>query len=350
MLSQPRRRYESASYPLEVPRPDADAAEQARVRQTSLAKPVGSLGRLEALGAWASATQGRCPPEPFDDVRVVVFAGDHGIAELSVSVHPPEATRAMVATIASGGAAVSVLARGERARVRVVDVAVSADTDVTDPDYKVRLASGRLDREDTLSDSEVAQALSVGRSVADEEIDSGADLLIAGDVGVGNSTTAAAVVAAMTSAEPNRAVGRGSGVDDAGWMRKTAAVRDALRRASGSTTDPLALMRILGAADLAALAGFLAQASLRRTPVLLDGLYSGAAALVAEALAPGAARWWTAAHRSSEPALTLALRRLELDPLLELDMRLGEGSGALLALPLLQASVRILAEMSGPQA
>jgi nicotinate-nucleotide--dimethylbenzimidazole phosphoribosyltransferase len=188
--------------------------------------------------------------------------------------------------------------------------------------------------------------VAAGRAIADEEVDSGADLLIAGDMGIGNTTPAAVLVAALTGAEPVAVVGRGTGIDDAGWMRKAAAIRDALRRARPVVREPLALLRTAGGADLAGMAGFLAQAAVRRTPVLLDGVVVGAAALVAEELAPGARAWWLAGHRSVEPAHTLTLEHLGLEPLLDLGMGLGEGSGALTALPLVLMAGRVLAEMA----
>ena len=165
-------------------------------------------------------------------------------------------------------------------------------------------------------------------------------------MGIGNTTPATTLIAALTDSEPVAVVGRGTGIDDAGWSRKTAAVRDALYRARRITADPIALLRICGGADLAAITGFLAQAAVRRTPVLLDGVVVAAAALAADKLAPGARLWWRAGHRSTEPAHTLALRHLDLDPIVELDMRLGEGSGALVALPVLRAAVATLASMA----
>src|SRR5699024_6258443 len=205
---------------------------------------------------------------------------------------------------------------------------------------------GRIDREDALTAEETVAAVAAGRAVADEEVDSGADLLIAGDMGIGNTTPATAIVAVLTGMEPVVAVGRGTGIDDEAWMRKTAAVRDAMFRARHYVGDPLALLRTAGGADLAAMAGFLAQAAVRRTPVILDGLISTAAALTAVQLAPGCADWWVAGHRSAEPAHTAALERLRAEPLLEFGMRLGEGTGALTALPLVRAAVATLTNMA----
>jgi nicotinate-nucleotide--dimethylbenzimidazole phosphoribosyltransferase len=330
--------------------PDEQAGRRAVARQAQLTKPPGSLGRLEELGVWLAACQGSCPPRPLGRPRVVVFAGDHGVARHGVSAYPPEVTGQMVANILAGGAAVNVLATATGAGVRVVDMAVDGPTFPELParvtKYKVRRSSGRIDVEDALSEAEVEAAVIAGRAVADEEVDYGADLLIAGDMGIGNTTPAAVLIAALTGAEPVAVVGRGSGIDDAGWMRKAATIRDALRRARPVSREPIALLRTSGGADLAAMAGFLAQAAARRTPVLLDGMVVGAAALVAEQLAPTARSWWLASHRSVEPAHALVLDHLGLKPLLELHMRLGEGSGALAALPLVMMAGRVLAEMA----
>ncbi len=329
--------------------PDQQAHRDAMARHEQLTKPAGSLGRLEELGVWASACQGACPPHPFVRPQVVVFAGDHGVAAHGVSAYPSDVTRQMVGNFLAGGAAVTVLAAAAGAAVRVVDLAVDCDPTAATAlvsRHKVRRGSGAIHLQDALTDAEVGQALSAGVTIADEEIDRGADLLVAGDMGIGNTTPAAVLVAALTGTEPVAVVGRGTGIDDAGWMRKTAAIRDALRRARPVVGDPVALVRTVGGADIAAMATFLAQAALRRTPVILDGVVVGAAAMLAEELAPGARRWWVAGHRSVEPAHTLALDHLELAPILELEMRLGEGSGAVAALPLVQMAVRVLAEMA----
>ncbi|QBJ94913.1 nicotinate-nucleotide--dimethylbenzimidazole phosphoribosyltransferase [Rhodococcus sp. ABRD24] len=326
--------------------PDGEAREQAQARQLLLTKPAGSLGRLEELSVWAAACQGECPPHVFARPRVVVFAGDHGIARSGVSAYPPEVTAQMVANFRDGGAAVNVLASLAGAGVRVVDLAVDADTDPSVSAHKIRRSSGSIDREDALTHEETLRAIAAGRAIADEEVDAGADLLIAGEMGIGNTTPATVLIAALTDTEPVAAVGRGTGIDDAGWIRKTAAIRDALRRARPHVRDAVGLLRTVSGADLAAMAGFLAQATVRRTPVIIDGLVVTASALVAEELAPGAREWWVAGHRSTEPAHTIALRRLGLDPILGLDMRLGEGSGAVAALPVLQGAVATLARMA----
>jgi nicotinate-nucleotide--dimethylbenzimidazole phosphoribosyltransferase len=278
---------------------------------------------------------------------VVVFAGDHGVARSGVSAFPPEVTAQMVANIDAGGAAINVLAEIAGATVRVADLAVDADAaSERIGAHKVRRGSGDITVQDALTDAETVDAIAAGRAIADEEVDAGADLLIAGDMGIGNTTPAAVLVAALTNAEPVAVVGFGTGIDDAAWARKTAAVRDALFRSRLVLPDAVGLLRCCGGADLAAMAGFCAQAAVRRTPLLLDGMAVTAAALVAERLAPGARRWWRAGHRSTEPGHGLALAALELEPILDLRMRLGEGTGAAVALPVLRAAVAALSSMA----
>jgi nicotinate-nucleotide--dimethylbenzimidazole phosphoribosyltransferase len=320
--------------PAHVRSPDADARAAALARQAVLTKPTGALGRLEELSAWVCAVQGACPPHPFSRIRVVIVAADHGIAQAGVSAYPPEVTAQMVANFAAGGAAVNVLARQAGATVRVVDDGVGAP-------------SGRIDREDALSAKEFDAAFELGRTIVDEEVDSGCDLLIPGDMGIGNTTPAAAVIAGILRLEPVAVVGRGTGIDDAAWMRKTTAIRDALRRARHDVgDDPEGLVRVVGGRDLATMAGILVQAGARRTPVILDGVVSCAAALAAERMAPGASAWWVAGTRSTEPAQAKALEALDLEPLLDLQLRLGEGTGALLAVGLVQAAAATLADMA----
>lgn len=329
--------------------PSEAARREAVARHETLTKPLGSLGKLEELGVWVASCQGVCPPKPFTRPRIVVFAGDHGVAQHGVSAYPSEVTAQMVANFLTGGAAINVLAAQAGATVRVVDMAVDSDGEGLPEQvtaHKVRRSSGSVDREDALTQDEVEAAIAAGRAIADEEIDAGADLLVAGDMGIGNTTPSSILIAALTGAEPVAVVGRGTGIDDNGWMRKATAIRDGLRRARKVSADPVALLRTAAGADIAAMAAFLAQAAVRRTPVILDGVVAGAAALVAEELAPGASLWWVAGHRSVEPAHTLVLDHLNLTPLLEMDMRLGEGSGAAAAIPLVTMATRILAEMA----
>jgi len=334
-----------------VPGVDEAARARARARQARLTKPTGALGRLEDLSIWLAGVYGACPPPAPARPRVVVFAGDHGVAVAGVSAYPQEVTAQMVANFVAGGAAVNVLANQLGAGVRVADLSVATELRALDlpaevTKWHVRAGSGRIDVDDALSREQAEQAIDAGAQIADLEIDAGADLLIPGDMGIGNTTPAATLIGALTGNDAGTVTGRGTGIDDAALDRKRAVVAAALTRAWGLTTDPVGLLSAVGGADIAAMAGFLAQAAVRRTPVVLDGVVSGAAALLARQLAPGAAAWWVAGHRSVEPAHTAALDALDLHPLVDLDLRLGEGTGALLALPLLTAAANTLAQMA----
>jgi nicotinate-nucleotide--dimethylbenzimidazole phosphoribosyltransferase len=335
-----------------IPSPDAEARRAAIARYDDLAVPTGALGRLAELGCWLAAVQGTCPPRPPGRPRVVLIAADHGVAAAGVSAYPSHVTARRIVAAREQATPVAVLALAAAVSVRVVDVAVDHSPDAPPPDsplapdarYRVAAATGRIDRTDALTDDETERAVDVGRTLADEEVDGGADLLVPGAIGVGATTPASVLVAAITGAEPVAVVGRGSGIDDEAWMRKAAAIRDALRRARPHVRDPLALLSVAGGADLAVLTGFLVQAAVRRTPVLLDGLVAVAAALVADELAPGARDWWLLAQRSPEPASALAAGHLELAPLLDLQVRLDDGSGAVAAVPLVGMAARLLAE------
>ncbi|MFC6238845.1 nicotinate-nucleotide--dimethylbenzimidazole phosphoribosyltransferase [Longivirga aurantiaca] len=334
--------------------PDDDARAAAAERQSRLTKPTGALGRLEELSLWLCAAQGVCPPRPLERVRVIVLAGDHGIARTAgTSAYPPEVTAQMVLNFLAGGAAVNVLARQNGATVRVVDVAVDVDwteLGASVPDDvvrdKVRRGSGSIDREDAMTREEAEAAFALGVRIADDEVDAGADLLIPGDMGIGNTTPAAVITGLYTNQDAASVVGRGTGIDDATWMRKTAAVRDAMRRGRAVKGDPMALLTTVGGADIAAMTGLLLGAAARRTPVLLDGVVSCAAALVAQRVSFRAREWWLAGHRSTEPSAAAALDRLRLEPIVDYGLRLGEGTGALVALPVLVAAGATLREMA----
>jgi nicotinate-nucleotide--dimethylbenzimidazole phosphoribosyltransferase len=331
-----------------VERPDESFRTQARERLPGLAKPPGSLGRLEELAVWLAGVQGACPTRPIERPRVVIFAGDHGVARQRVSAYPPETTPALVRNVLAGGAPVAVLARLAGAGIRVADLAVDddlADLPAEATRYKVRRSSGRIDVEDALTREEAEQAFDAGARIADAEVDAGADLLIPASVGVGATTPAAVLVGALVSADAAAVIGRGSGIDDATWIRKCAAIRDALRRARVALDDPVDLLAASGGADLAALTGFLLQAAIRRTPVLLDGVVPAACALAGQRIAFRAVDWWLAGAGSADPGLVKALERLGLTPLLDYGVTVGDGSGALLALPLVTAAAATLAQI-----
>ncbi len=335
--------------PAVVDPPDPAVRARAAERLAGLATPAGALGRLGELGVWVSAVQGTCPPEPLDNVRAVIFAGDHGVADHGVSAYPKAVTPAMVGTFLMGKAGVSALAAQHGVAVRVLDVGVDDDLAGVDPAvqaYKVREGSGPIHLEDALTRDEVELALAHGAAVADEEIAAGAQLLISGDMGIGNTTPSAALIAASLGLPAEEVTGTGTGVDADGLARKIEIVQAALDRVGSRVDDPTDCLAALGSADLAASAGFMAQAARRGVPVLLDGLISVACALMADRLAPGAAAWFAAGHRSTEPAQAFALEKLGLEPILDVSMRLGEGSGAVAAVPLVRSSVALLRDVA----
>jgi nicotinate-nucleotide--dimethylbenzimidazole phosphoribosyltransferase len=328
--------------------PSRSAYAAALARLAGLAKPTGALGRLEEAAAWIAACQDACPPRPLDRIRAVVLAGDHGVSRRGVSAYPREVTTAMVRALLAGVAGANVLARQHGVALRVLDLGVDdelAGVPAEVSAYHIR-PSGSIDREDALTASEVRRCVRIGERIAREEIAAGADLLILGDLGIGNTTPAAALVAATFGVAADQVVGRGTGIDAPGLAYKTWVIDVALRRATGRVADPLERLVTLGSADLAAGVGFLSEAANAGVPVLLDGIVTLAEAGIAEDLHPGVIAWCAAGHRSTEPAQQLALDKLGLTPLLDLGLRLGEGSGALAAVPLLRSAVLLLREMA----
>lgn len=336
-----------------VSAPSDIARDHAAKRLAALAAPPGALGRLGELGIWLASCQGRVPPKPVDDVRLVIFAGDHGVASHGVSAFPPAITGAMVRTFLAGKAAVNALAATHGVTVRVLDLAV--DDDFSDLDettraaltvHKVRRSSGAIHLEDALTSEQTRQALDAGAAIAREEIRTGAQLLLSGDMGIGNTTPAAALVAAGLGSPAREVVGRGTGIDDVALAHKTEVIDMALGRAGTRIADPIDTLTALGSADLAAATGYLLTAAQEGVPVLLDGLMSVACALTADRIEPGAAAWYAAGHRSTEPAQSLALAKLGREPLLDLGMRLGEGSGAVAAVPVVRSASAVLRDVA----
>jgi nicotinate-nucleotide--dimethylbenzimidazole phosphoribosyltransferase len=277
----------------------------------------------------------------------VVFAGDHGVAAYGVSAYPAAVTPAMVRTLVAGRAGVSALAAAHAVHVRVLDLSVDDDLADIPEDvkrFKVRRSSEPIHLADSITALEAEQALAAGATVAGEEIDAGADLLISGDLGIGNTTPATALIAALLGVPAADVTGRGTGVDDATLLHKQEIVQQAVDRVG--TRTPVATLAGLGGADLAASVGFLVEAARRGVPVLLDGLIAVACALMADALEPGAAEWFAAGHQSTEPAQLLALDKLGLVPLLDLGMRLGEGSGAVAAVPVVRSAATVLRDVA----
>jgi nicotinate-nucleotide--dimethylbenzimidazole phosphoribosyltransferase len=334
------------------------AMAQARDLQTRLTKPPGSLGALEELSVRLAGLAGVCPPPLPAPAAVAIFAGDHGVVAQGISAWPSAVTGQMVANFAAGTAVVNTFARQMGAAVTVVDVGMATYVDATDQHEappadkvallarKVRAGTRDLSVEPALTHDEVLAAIQVGIDVAHSLVDGGARVLITGDMGIGNTTPAATLIATFTGASASEVTGHGAGVDDAMYRHKVAVVEAALARHAPDPADPVAALAAVGGLEHAALVGFLLGAAARRTPVLLDGVVAVSAALVAVALAPDVLGALIAGHRSAEPGATVGLARLGLAPLLDLGLRLGEGTGALLAWPIVVAAVRVLHEVA----
>ncbi|MFC1435770.1 nicotinate-nucleotide--dimethylbenzimidazole phosphoribosyltransferase [Streptacidiphilus sp. N1-3] len=331
-----------------VARPDDEHRLAAEERWAALDQPRGALGSLQELGSWLAAVQGQCPPSPVRRAKVLLFAADHGVASLGVSALPPGSTARRIRAVLDGTAPVSLLAQQYGAQVRVLDLGVDADPEDFPAEvtrHRIRRGSGRIDIENALTREQAEAAFLAGVAIADEEADAGTDLVVLGDLGAGSTTVAAVLVGALCGTDAAAVTGRGSGIDDRVWMVKCAAVRDALRRARPVLGDQLDLLAATGGADFAATTGFLLQSAVRRTPVLLDGVVSAACALVAQRIAFRAPEWWRAGQTTGEPAQAKAYERMSVEPLLDQKVGLGQGVGALLALPLLQAASTLLAEL-----
>jgi len=326
---------------------DDVARQEALERQAQLTKPAGALGVLEDTSVQLAGIQGECPPQPLRRPVVAVFAGDHGVHAQGVTPWPQEVTVSMVANIRGGGAAVNVLARQAGADVLVVDLGVAADLEPGPGllDHKLRKGTSDLATGPAMTRDEAIRAILAGAAVAEQLLDEGYDCLLTGDMGIANTTPSAALVAALTGADPAAVTGRGTGVDDATWARKVEVVSAALA-ARPVTGDPVETLASVGGFEHAGLVGFVLGAAARRAPVVLDGVIAGSAALVAAALAPDAVGYCFAGHRSVEPGHAVALAQLGLRPLVDLDLRLGEGTGAVLSFPIVEAAGAVLREMA----
>jgi len=326
---------------------DADAAEAVRRRLDDKTKPVGSLGRIEEiairLAAIARSTELETRPR-----AVVIFAADHGVVARGVSAYPAEVTAQMVRNFAAGGAAVNVLARQMDARTVIVDMGVACAPEWPAAVLCHRLGAGTADMAagPAMTIGQAREAVEQGVAIAHELSSGGVRVLLTGDMGIGNTTAAAALTAIFTGRSPEDVTGRGTGVDDRALVRKIEVVRLALDRNRPRLEEPLDALAKVGGFEIAALTGFILGAAAERRPVVLDGFIAGAAALVAAAICPSAKGYMIAGHRSAEPGHAAVLEHLGLDPLLDLGMRLGEGTGALMALPILDAARAILVGMS----
>ena len=328
--------------------PDLEAAGRAAARQARLTKPPGSLGRLEAVAERIAGITGNDRPRLAGRL-VVVAAADHGVAAQGVSAYPSEVTAQMVANFLAGGAAVNVLAAHAGARVRIVDAGVAAETPHDPRLLRLRLAPGTDDftRGPAMSRALAERAVAEGIALFHvEHSREGVDIVACGDMGIGNSTVAAALVAAVTGRPPSTVTGRGTGIDDTRFETKVAAIERALRLHRPDPTDGVGMLSAIGGLEIGVLAGVYLGAAAARVPAVVDGVISGAAALVAQAIAPSVAYFLIAGHRSVEPGHAATLEHLGLEPLLDLGLRLGEGTGAVLALTLCVAACRLLDEMA----
>jgi nicotinate-nucleotide--dimethylbenzimidazole phosphoribosyltransferase len=327
---------------------DAAAVAAARDRQARLTKPPGSLGALEDVGVQLAGLSGQCPPPLPQPAAVAVFAADHGVHAQGVTPWPQEVTAQMVANFVAGGAVINALAAQAGADVVVVDVGVAAVLDEL-PGLlvrNVRHGTRDLSVEPAMTRDEAVAAVEVGISIASGLAADGYRCLLTGDMGIANTTSSAALIAAYTGAAPEAVTGRGTGIDAEMHAHKVRVVARALELHRPDPSDPLGVLAALGGLEHAALAGFVLGAAASRVPVLLDGVIAGAAALVAAALAPDSTAAMIAGHRSAEPGARIALDALGLVPLVDLDLRLGEGSGAALALPLVQSAARVLRDVA----
>lgn len=326
--------------------PDDAVSARTQARLDGKTKPRKSLGRLESLACRVAGILGEEAPGPLAKA-IVVMAADHGVAADGVSAFPQEVTAQMVLNFAGGGAGINVLARQAGARVVVVDMGVR--TKVAAPGVRdgwIGPGTRNLAREAAMTVEEARRAIAVGAELAAELAREGVGLIGIGEMGIGNTTSASALTAAYTGAPAAEVVGRGTGIDDAGLARKLAAVEAGLRRSQPDPARPLETLASLGGFEIAGMAGVVLGAAAARRPVVVDGFIAGAAALAAVRLQPKAAAYLVASHRSVEAGHRVVLRALGIEPLLDLDLRLGEGTGAALAMPIVDASLAIVREMA----
>lgn len=319
---------------------------KAEHRLNILTKPPGSLGQLETLAVKLAGISGTEQPS-FTKRTVVVMAADHGVCCEGVSAFPQEVTMQMAYNFLSGGAAVNVLARQAGAEVKFVDIGVNGDLSHDDLiDRKVRRGTDNMAVGPAMSREEAMSAVLVGIRVAQEAIENGTEIFITGEMGIGNTTASAAILCALKGIPPEVAVGRGTGIDDERLLHKIAVVERALKVNQPSPADPLDVLFKVGGLEIAGLTGLILGAAAARVPVILDGFISGAAALVAKALAPESIAYMIGSHLSGEQGHKLMLEQLGLEPLFNLGLRLGEGTGGVLSLHLIEAICRILSEMA----
>ncbi|OGV70680.1 MAG: nicotinate-nucleotide--dimethylbenzimidazole phosphoribosyltransferase [Lentisphaerae bacterium RIFOXYB12_FULL_65_16] len=327
---------------------DEAAMQAARARQDTLTKPPGSLGVLEAVSVQLAGIAGTCPPPIPARKAVLVFAGDHGVVAQGVSAFPQEVTPQMVYNFLRGGAGINVLARQAGARVTVVDAGVAAELSSAPNFVQAKVALGTQDISvgPAMSRDQAVAALDAGVRAAQAEFKRGIDLLVCGEMGIGNTTPAAAIIAAVTGRKPVEIAGPGTGIDSDRLRHKVAVIEKCLAVNRPNANDGLDVLTKIGGFEIGAMAGAMLAAAAERVPVVVDGFIATSAAVIAVLLAPDSRACMISGHRSAEPGHDAALAWLKLTPLLDLRLRLGEGTGAMLATHLVEASARILREMA----
>jgi nicotinate-nucleotide--dimethylbenzimidazole phosphoribosyltransferase len=327
---------------------DAEAMRRAAERQAQLTKPPGSLGRLETLAIQLAGITGSDRPT-LGRATVVVMVADHGVSAEGVSAYPASVTVAMVRNFLAGGAAINVIAQSVAADVMVVDMGTfdrAAPDDARLVERRIGQGTANLARGPAMARGDAAAAVEAGIEIAEQLIGGGPCILVAGEMGIGNTTSASAMIAALTGRPPAEVTGRGTGVDDRGLANKVRIIEAALRLHTPDPADPLGVLAALGGFEIGGLAGLALGAARHRTPLIVDGLISAAGALVAARVCPAVKGYLIAGHRSVEPGHQIALDALGLAPLLDLGLRLGEGTGAALAIPLVRAAAETLATMA----
>ena len=325
---------------------DTVAMEQARLRQQQLTKPAGSLGRLEDIAIQMAGITRQLQPE-IKQKAVIIMAADHGVAREGVSAYPSDVTAQMVHNFLRGGAAINALARSAGAKVVVVDVGVAAD--LSHPDLvsrKVAPGTADLAVEHAMNEAYMLQAIQVGMDVFDEQIQSGIDLIATGDMGIGNTTASSAITSVLLQTSAALVTGRGTGINDEQLAHKIQVIETAIERNDPNPKAPLDVLMKVGGLEIAGLVGIIIAAASRRIPVVIDGFISGAAALIAVELNPVIGSYLFAGHVSVERGHHLILEKLGLSPLLDLQLRLGEGTGAVLAMSIIEAALRTHREMA----
>ena len=327
---------------------DPVVAAAAAARHDRLTKPPGSLGRVEVTGVRLAAIAGEVPPPIPEPAAVAVFAADHGVHAAGVTAWPREVTAQMVANFCNGGAAINVIATRVGASVHVVDVGVATPIPVTSPAFVSRpIAPGTRDLSvgPAMDREQALRALDIGAEIAALLVDQGNRCLLTGDMGIANTTASAAIIVAITGRSAAEVTGRGAGADDDTLARKIEVIDNATGRIAPES-DALEILQQVGGFEIAALAGFIVGGAAARTPVIVDGVIALAGLLVASSMVPDVVDYVIAGHRSVEPGATAVLAHLGLEPVLDLDLRLGEGTGAALALPVVQAAAAILRDMA----